>query len=60
VLGYLIIINNYLHDVATAMIISLTLLMTYIARQVDDNSPLERKQFFVRIWYGYWREAFHA
>ena len=50
VLGYLIILNNYLHDVATAMIISLTLLMTYIARQVDENSPPEKKQFFVKIY----------
>lgn len=50
VLGYLIILNNYLHDVATAMVISLTLLMTYIGRQVDAGSPPEQKEFFLRIY----------
>jgi hypothetical protein len=50
VVGYLIILNNYLHDVATAMIISLTLLMTYIAHQVNENSPPEEKRFFIKIY----------
>ncbi|WP_418792418.1 hypothetical protein [Phosphitispora sp. TUW77] len=49
-LGYLAILNNYLHDVATAMIISLTLLMSYIGNQVNENSRPEEKKLFIKIY----------
>ncbi|PKM80124.1 MAG: hypothetical protein CVU89_15315 [Firmicutes bacterium HGW-Firmicutes-14] len=47
--GYLIIINNYLHDVATAMILSLTVIMVFISSRAGDG-PEERERFAAEIY----------
>ena len=59
-LGYLIILNNYFHDVATAMVISLTVLMMFISRQVDSGSTPESKGFFLLIYRRFSRWAAYS
>lgn len=49
-LGILIVINNYFHDVATAVLLSSAVVMFVIARYVGDNPGEELKKFFISAY----------
>jgi len=50
IVGYLVILNNYLHDVATAMVISLTVLMLYISGLAGQDSTKETRRLVSGIY----------
>ena len=56
-LAILIVMNNYFHDVATAMLSSLCLLLLIIYRHVDEQSSAEQVQLFLTIYSEFTRYA---
>lgn len=49
-LAILIVMNNYFHDVATAMLASLSILLLVIYRQVDERSSPEQVRLFLTVY----------
>lgn len=49
-LGILIVLNNYFHDVATAVLLSSAVVMFVIAKYVGDNPGEELKKFFISAY----------
>ena len=49
-LAILIVMNNYFHDVATAMLASLSILLLIIYRQVDERSSPEQVRLLLTVY----------
>lgn len=49
-LGILIMMNNYLHDVATALLLASGVAMLVIAKKFDESSTPETADYFLKIY----------
>lgn len=49
-LGILILLNNYLHDLAAAVLISSAILMFLLAREVTSHKNSELSSLFVKLY----------
>lgn len=52
-LSIIIIMNNYFHDVATAMLLSTGLVMLCLDKTLKGNPTAERVQFFKEVYAKY-------
>lgn len=49
-MGVFVLMNNYFHDVATAMLLMGSLLMMFLIKEVERHGNTEAKQLFVDIY----------
>ncbi|MDT8316483.1 MAG: hypothetical protein RQ824_00640 [bacterium] len=49
-MGVFVMMNNYFHDVATAMLLVASILMMYMIREVERHANIETKRFFVDVY----------
>ena len=49
-MGVFVLMNNYFHDVATAMLLVASLLMMFLIRTVEKHNNLEVKRLFVDLY----------
>ena len=49
-MGVFVMMNNYFHDVATALLLMGSLLMLFLFREVEKHNNLKVKQLFVDIY----------
>ncbi len=51
-LGVIIMLNNYFHDVATALLLASGVTMWIVLKRLDDRNNDEVKEYFLRIYRG--------
>lgn len=56
-LGVLIMMNNYFHDVATALLLASGVAIWVMFRKYEDHNTPEVKEYFLRIYRGITRLA---
>lgn len=49
-MGVFVMMNNYFHDVATAMLLVASLLMMFLIREVERHGNVEVKRLFVDVY----------
>ena len=49
-MGIFVMMNNYFHDVATAMLVVASLLMFFLFKEVEKQKNNETKQLFVNVY----------
>lgn len=49
-MGVFVMMNNYFHDVATAMLLVASLLMMFLIREVERHGNVEVKKMFVDLY----------
>lgn len=49
-MGVFVMMNNYFHDVATAMLLMASLLMMFLIREVERHGNIETKKLFVDLY----------
>lgn len=49
-MGVFVLMNNYFHDVATAMLLVASLLMMFMIREVESHGNIETKKLFVDVY----------
>lgn len=49
-MGVFVMMNNYFHDVATAMLLVASLLMMFLIREVERHGNIETKRLFVDLY----------
>lgn len=49
-MGVFVMMNNYFHDVATAMLLVASLLMMFLIREVERHGNVETKKLFVDVY----------
>lgn len=49
-MGVFVMMNNYFHDVATAMLLVASILMMFLIREVERHGNIETKRLFVDLY----------
>ena len=49
-MGVFVLMNNYFHDVATAMLLMASLLMMFMIREVEKHGNIETKRLFLDVY----------
>lgn len=49
-MGVFVLMNNYFHDVATAMLLVASLLMMFMIREVERHGNIETKKLFLDVY----------